>query len=90
MTADQILTPSEASLFQAARGSELLIWTVTARPGDYPDKYVARPTSIREKSVLGVVLLADTLDELRAALPYGLNCLARADVDDAVVVEAWL
>ena len=67
---------------------ELVLWVVTKNPSDYPGKFVARPgmTGGMSKNVL----VCDTLDELREALPWGLHRIERHSADDPVVLEVWI
>jgi hypothetical protein len=68
----------------------LTIWTVYEHPSDFPDHFVARPFYVGPGLDRGnQVLLAETLDELRALLPAGLICMARSENDDPVIVEVW-
>jgi hypothetical protein len=71
-------------------GGDVLIWTVTAWPSDYPDKFAARPFSARTGAPFPAVLLAGTLDALRDLLPSGLTLLRRDASDDPVIVESWI
>lgn len=64
------------------------IWTVYASPLDYPGQFVARRWIFHEPT--GDLLVADTLEELRAMLPAGLERFERFDGDDPVIVECWL
>lgn len=86
-----LTTESAARLHDdaAARG-DLLLWTITARPSDYPDKYVARPHSTDAQTPLNCALFAPSLGELRAMLPLSLSRLPRYVEDDPVIVEVWL
>jgi len=36
------------------------------------------------------VIVADTLEEVRALLPPGLICMPRDVADDGVIVETWI
>jgi hypothetical protein len=74
---------------------ELFQWTVYVRPKDYPDKFVARRWVIAggESCVFWPtteVIVAETLDQVRAALPRGLYCLPRFLNDDPAILEVWL
>ena len=73
---------------ECARADEYEIWVVTENPADYPGKFVARRTvlSIPTREVL----VADSIDELRAKAPRQITVLARQTHDPAVVVETWL
>lgn len=69
---------------------DLWIWTVTTGVRDYPGLFCARPGSIKRNATLPFVLLAASLDAVRALLPFGLDRLDRHEADDPVVVETWL
>jgi hypothetical protein len=93
MEGDTILTPIEAEYFQkrAIERGDLLVWTITARTKDYPEKFAARPHSTRPQPMAHkLVLLADSLDGVRVMLPHGLTLLARHQDDDPVIIETWL
>jgi len=65
------------------------IWTVYARPRDYPAQFVARLFYLDQPS--DQVLLADTLAEIREQLAaWGLMCLPRQPGDEPHIVEVWL
>ena len=67
------------------------MWTVTWNTSDYPRKAAVRPRYIdRHVHMLPAVLLADSLDEVRAQLPRGLMRLERTPYDDARIVEVWV
>jgi hypothetical protein len=72
----------------------LEIWTITRRPIDLPGvEYAARAHRIKpggKTEVAAEHLQADTLEEIRAALPPHLFRLPRQPGDDPVVVECWL
>jgi hypothetical protein len=53
---------------------------------DYPGKIVAR---LATSAPTIYIMLADTLDELRAMLPAGLVRSARERADPPEVVEIW-
>lgn len=69
-------------------GFHLPIWTVYQSPVDYPGKFVAR-LFIWDKPT-AKVLIAPSLEALRALLPNGLSCLARSPADAPGIVETWL
>jgi len=90
MDGDDIMIPAQALDLQRmmTQLGGLVLWVVYENPKDYPGQFVARP------GVTGgmgrAVLLADSLDELRALLPPGLHRLERDPNDDPVVVEVWV
>ena len=73
----------------------LAIWTVYAKPKDYPTKYVARCFLVRggtgaiERT--DSIIIAPTLDELRSMFAdMYLTQVGRMPGDDPVIVETWL
>jgi len=66
----------------------VLIWIVMEGDGDHPEKFAARPVQ-SGTGALHCVLVADTLDELRAQLPAGLARSERQPADASGVVEIW-
>lgn len=72
--------------------AEFSLWTVYASPRDYPGKFVARRWAIRQGQAVATdsVRVADTLADVRAALPRGMHRIVRAPVDDACIVESWV
>jgi len=67
---------------------KLAIWVVYQNPRDRPGKCIARKWLNDQPT--DEVLVAATLDELRAMLPPGLTRLGRRMEDDPVIVETWL
>lgn len=70
-------------------------WTVYFNPSDYPGKHVVRRFNLGLSTgcpvkPTGDVLVADSLEEARALIPYGLLCFPRAFKDDIVIVECWM
>ena len=63
---------------------ELLAWIVTGTEGEI----VARPVTAG-RGALGYVLMAATLDALRAMLPAGLVRVPAMPVHPAGMVELW-
>jgi hypothetical protein len=70
--------------FEGKPEEQLSIWTVYAKPRDYPDQFVAIHGFADE------VLLADSLDTLRSQMPAGLFRFPASAADDPVIVEVWL
>jgi hypothetical protein len=70
----------------------LSLWTVRANPSDFPGKFVARRHEIGAgwHGPTADHHIADTLEELRRALPPGLTRLERSAADDPVILESWL
>jgi hypothetical protein len=70
----------------------LEIWVVYLNPTDYPGRYVVR----RQRAFAGQVevdphpaVVAETLDEARAWVPYGLYCQPAHPEDDPAILETW-
>lgn len=69
----------------------LEIWSITEKPTDYPEFFVARKWVIGQTpEATNEVLLGETLEEVRAKLPPGLHRMNRSPEDDPVLVESWL
>lgn len=70
----------------------LAIWTIYLRPANHPEIYVAHKALIAKGKVLatGETLAAETLEDVRAKLPFGLVLFCRADSDAPDIVESWL
>lgn len=74
----------------------LPMWTITARPRDYPDQHVARcHVAGRGGSYVLTepTIVRATLAQLRHALkqfPHGLRAISRSPGDDPIIVETWL
>jgi hypothetical protein len=69
------------------------MWVVYSDPKDFPGKYVARRHDLyhgREAAASDEHYVADTLEEIRAAIPGDLVCFARLPDDDVKIVETWL
>jgi hypothetical protein len=92
MEPDVVLNPEAAQALQtfASRGGDLLMWVITYHPLDYPSHVAARPhRTIPKAGALPMVLLADTVEEMRERLPAGLTRMTRALADDPCIVEVW-
>ncbi|MBD3941975.1 hypothetical protein IF188_09735 [Microbacterium sp. NEAU-LLC] len=70
----------------------LAVWTVYDRPADYPSSAVARLWTVDAAglSYTEGILIAPSIEALRAMLPAGLVMIPRSDEDDPVIVESWL
>lgn len=73
----------------------LPFWTIYERPADYPQGFVVRRSWVVRGRLdplpeLGPLQVHSTLDQARASLPDGLNCLGRQPTDDSVIVESWV
>lgn len=67
-------------------------WVVYDHPRDFPDKFVVRRWDIGAGVVTATdeVRVADTLEEIRRLIPFGLFRLGRFEEDDPCIVELWL
>lgn len=61
---------------------------VTANQDDYPRRYVARLWDMSVPASTQYMVLDDTLESLRKAIPAEMNCLPASREDS--IVEAWL
>ena len=94
MEGDVILTQAEAEHIHHdgyARGFTVM-WTVSWNTLDYPRRAAVRPFYIGAGGVHGLkaVLLADSLDAVRAQLPRDLTQMDRWADDDPRIVETWI
>lgn len=89
---DVILTSTDAIDIHnhCMQNGDLLIWTLTVNTSDYPHHVVARPHNILLQASYRVVLLADSLDEMRKCLPPNLHRFPRSASDAPVIVETWI
>jgi hypothetical protein len=85
---DQIIDTLMACAIQsdAARTHPLMAWVVMRDEEAYPGQLVARLVT---DGVTPYVLLADTLGELQARLPPGLERSDRQPADPPEVLEIW-
>jgi hypothetical protein len=85
---DQIVTAETARQLheEAMRTRGIAVWTVMEDQANYPGKLIAR---LATTDPTPCVLLADTLDEMRAALPPGLYHSDRTPADPDGLVELW-
>ena len=88
MDDDQVIDPATARALQidVARAHALSGWIVMRDPPDYPNKFAARLVAARPTPY---VLLADSLDGLRAMLPPRLVRTDRQPAEPPEVVEVW-
>lgn len=88
MSSDQVVTPEMARAIHAdaIREHVMVGWFVSAGQGEHEDKFVAR---IVTGSPSVYVLVAETLGELRAMLPPGLQRSERQPADLPGVIELW-
>jgi hypothetical protein len=85
---DQIVTPEIARQMheEAMRTRGMAVWIVMDDWVAYPGKLMARLATMQTTRY---VLLADTLDGMRAALPPGMYRSDRTPADPAGLVELW-
>lgn len=87
-TQDQVIEYFSMTLIRAvvADGAPLIM--VYENPEDYPGKFVARLYNGRQSTHL--IVLADSLEELREAKPDCMSIFARRESDPLKVAETWL
>jgi len=85
---DQIITAEIARQLhnEAMRTRGMAVWTVMEDQAAYPGKLMAR---LATTETTPYVLLADTIVEMRAALPPGLHRSDRTPADPDGLVELW-
>lgn len=77
---------------QAALQDNLPNWVIY-RPttADHPGKWLCRlHLSLPQPKSTSILLIGDSLDEIRGHLPPGLTCIGRMEGDDPVIEEVWL
>jgi hypothetical protein len=72
--------------------AELEMFVIYERPRDYPDKYVMRRWEITHggSRPTDYFVLADTLEEVRRAVPPWCVKLFRDAQDEPQIVESWI
>lgn len=83
---DKIMSKFELAFLLDQTAMPLI--TVYHDPADYPQKYVARLWDVNKPTCY--VALADSLREVRAAIPAGMSNMGRSEQDDPSIVEVWL
>jgi precorrin-4 methylase len=85
---DQVVTPEMARTMhaKAVQAGALVGWVVSAGEDEHQGKLVARMVT---GSPSVYVLVADTLDKLRAMLPPDLERSERQPADPPGVIELW-
>lgn len=69
----------------------LSIWTIYAKPADFPDHFIARRwEALDPPRPTDDLLKADDIISLRQLLPQGLVMIKAYDLDDPVIVETWM
>jgi hypothetical protein len=71
---------------------ELMVWTIFHNPLDHPGKWVLRSFTVRPLQVQPSAdcVVADSLEQVRAALPGGVYLLPRDLLDDPAIYESWV
>ncbi len=71
---------------------DLSMWTIYEKPLDYPDHFVVRKHIVRggETFPTHTVVITETLEAARKAVPPGLHNLGRQPEDEAQIVETWV
>lgn len=75
-------------LTRLVKQAKLPLIAVYNHPTDYPDKYVARVWDTNKPTRF--VKLAETLEEIRDAIPKSMCNIGRKDNDDPCIVEVWI
>lgn len=75
-------------LARLAKQTTLPMITIYKQPEDYPNQYVARVWDVNRPTHL--IALADTLEELREAIPDEMCNIGRQPQDDPCIVEVWV
>lgn len=73
--------------------NELYQYVIYEHPKDKPDKFVVRKWTIYPGEAIPSASLyseADTLEDARSSLPYGLNKMPVFPDDDPVIAEVWM
>ncbi len=69
------------------------LWTIYARPKDYPDHFVARRWEVRHSgpTPTAEVIVSGDLEQIRDAMrARRLTCIGRKPADEAQIVESWI
>lgn len=70
----------------------LNIWTITEKPRDFPNCFVARRHEVTagEHHHTKDIIISTDIEALRSALmDKGLVCYPRSSGDDPVIIESW-
>lgn len=79
--------------FHNADFSELMpLITVYDHPKDYPEHFIARIWHIGDGKVFptDMVMIAETIEEIRAGIPARFTRLNRDAHDDETIMETWI
>ena len=74
------------------RPGNLSLWTVYDRPADYPTSAVARHWIVDAAGLAYTdgIIVAPSVDAVRALLPDDMVVIPRDEKDDPVIVETWI
>jgi hypothetical protein len=77
---------------QHAQHDRLPMWVVcNPTTADYPGQWVARMhLTFPTPEPTNLVIVADSLGDVRAQLPEGMTNIGRQDGDDPVIAEVWI
>jgi hypothetical protein len=77
---------------QYALRERLPMWVICRpRTSDFEGQWVARMhLTFPEPEATDLLIVAETIDAVRAQLPSGLTCIGRDAADDPVIGEVWL
>lgn len=70
----------------------LHFFTIYESPADYPGLFVVRESIALSGGLVArepPIVIALSLDDARASVPWGLIRMVRADEDDPAIVEVW-
>ena len=73
---------------QVRAAAKVPLICIYERPEDYPGKFVARLWDLQQPTSFLVV--ADTLEEIRKAIPSGMVPIQRDPTDAPAIVETWI
>ena len=68
--------------------SQIPMIVIFNSPKDYPEKYVGRLWDLDKPTQ--VLTVKDTLEEVRAEIPFGFINIGRHASDDPAIVEVWI
>ncbi len=88
----EVINFSKHRINKALAAVTLPLICVYKNPADYPDKYVARLWDVKRPSAkpTDMVVLADTLEEVRSIKPEWMAITPRQEADDPVIIETWI
>jgi len=72
---------------------DLYNFVIYENPSDCPGKFVVRQFTIANGLLAAndaPLIVCNSLDEARKAIPKGLICFQRDTTDDPVIVETWM